>query len=333
MKKILISIFVFFLIGFVFFFFLASQPTLSKSAYYQVTSYQSKPIANPPDTLTIMTYNLGYLSGMTNNLSVDREYEFYDSNMDAAVRLLAKLKPDIIGLQEVDFESARSFEQNQLDSLALRNNFGYSYRSVNWDKRYVPFPYWPIGEQFGKIVSGQSILSQFPISNDTTIRLIQPVNATFIYNRFYIDRLIQICDVKIGPVTMKVINLHLEAFDEETREMQAHVVKEVYERYCDKMAVLLIGDFNSRPVSETVFNEAMQVIMQAKNIASAIPDSVYSRSPESYYTFSSGEPYQMIDYILYNKNYIEMLESRVVNEAGEISDHLPVIAKFIFRAE
>lgn len=333
MKRIFISLFLLIFIVFTAFFFFGSSRNLSGADYNKITRFDQKGVLILPDTLKVMTYNLGYLSGMTNNRPMDRDYSLFEDNLEEAVQLIREEKPHIIGFQEIDFSSDRSFEQNQADSIALKADFSQAYKSINWDKRYVPFPFWPVQNQFGKVISGQAILSVFPITNEETIRLIQPVNASFVYRSFYLDRLIQVCDIQVGEQLIRVMNLHLEAFDEETREEQAVVVKELFEKFSDKMPVLMIGDFNSRSIHEQEINGAMKVIMQARNIAASVDDSSYLADRRQYYTFDSQAPFQMIDYILYNPNFISKVETEVLQKAGEISDHLPLTMKFVLRPE
>jgi hypothetical protein len=70
--------------------------------------------------------------------------------------------------------------------------------AINWDKRYVPFPYWPITQQFGRTLSGQSILSRFPIQNHERHVLDRVAGNNWIYNAFYLDRLAQVAEIVVG---------------------------------------------------------------------------------------------------------------------------------------
>lgn len=316
-------------VAFVVFYFWASSGIIVGKEYQRILSFEEP--SPSKDTLTIMTYNLGYLSGMKNNLAVEMPEELFDENLEKARELFHKYKPDIIGFQEIDFASSRSWNRNQLDSLSA--GYHQAYRSVNWDKRYVPFPYWPLKYHFGEMLSGQAILSKYPLSNEETIVLQKPGNAPFYYNKFYLDRLVQIADVQVGDRVVKVMNLHLEAFDAETRESQAVIVKEVYESYADDMPVILMGDFNSEPEWATPEDRALEIISKAKNLESAIPAPGAATDYSSVYTFSTGKPEIAIDHIFYNPKYIALVEWEVLQEAGEISDHFPVLMKFTFTSE
>ncbi len=298
----------------------------------QVKTFNKTP-AEPKDTLKVMTYNIGYLSGMKNNLPVEMPEELFNENLVALIEFLEIQDPDIIGFQEIDFGGRRSHYQNQLDSIAKKLGYHMAYSSINWDKNYVPFPYWPPKYHFGKMLSGQAILSKYPISNVETVILDKPINAPFYYNKFYLDRLIQIVDITIGDEVIKVMNLHLEAFDAETREQQAFVAKYHFEKYAEEMPVLLVGDFNSQPYWEENADMAMKTILSYENLVSNITKVEYASDKNSHYTFSSGDPYQMIDYVLYNPEHVQKIAGEVVQLTSEISDHFPVMMTFTFKPQ
>jgi endonuclease/exonuclease/phosphatase family metal-dependent hydrolase len=316
---------------FLLFYFWASGSHTSREYYSSIESYDhSKPY--PGDTFSIITYNIGYLSGMTNNLAVEPEESLYRTNLDSIVSFLSNERADFVAFQEIDFGSSRSFQYNQLDSIAAGCDYSYGAVSVNWDKRYVPFPYWPPSVHFGKMLSGQAILSKFPFVSNKRVVLQKPESAPFYYNAFYLDRLLQIVQVDIGRPLI-IMNVHLEAFDTQTRQNQAETVKNYFEEYSKSYPVILLGDFNARPpfASSHVFDEnTIETIMDVKSAAMAIPDSIYLKNERDYFTYSSGEPVEKIGYIFYTSDKIKPVEGGVLGGAGEISDHLPVKMKFIF---
>ena len=301
-------------------------------------TFQSKVIFNEPvntsqyqegDTLSAMTYNIGYLSGMTNNTSAKREKEFFDLNLNAAIELIKELNPDILGLQEIDFDANRSFHIHQGNQLGEQAGFIQGFHSVNWNKKYVPFPYDSFEQHFGSMLSGQSLLSKHPLNNSTYFTMERPVNAPFYYNAFYLDRLIQVSELEIGGRIILVMNLHLEAFDKETRMLHAKSVQQEYLKYYKEFPVLILGDFNSR--TEYLDKDAMHFIMQSPDIRSAIDRTQYETDSTHCYSYSSAHPEYMIDYILYNHTKIEKVSANVIQYAGQISDHFPVVFDFILK--
>jgi len=330
MKKILLTLLALLVLSIVTFYFWGSSNFYDHDKYDQIVNYNNE-LKSSSDTLSILTYNIGYLSGMTNNLAVDRKRSLFTDNFDRSVRILDSANYDFIGLQEVDFNSSRSYNINQFDSLGKYLYFHQGAYAVNWDKSYVPFPYLPILNHFGKMLSGQGILSKMKILSNKFITLRKPISAPFYYNAFYLDRLLQITKVQVGSDTLIIMNVHLEAFDKETRELQAKKVYNIYKSYSSDYPTLLVGDFNSRPpfASDIVEEEiTIGLFLIDPNIGEAIEKDRYLESEAKYFTFNTDKPYERLDYIFYNKNKISKIDSDVLSVAGDISDHLPVWMTF-----
>ncbi|MFT7030333.1 MAG: endonuclease/exonuclease/phosphatase family metal-dependent hydrolase [Marinoscillum sp.] len=310
------------------FYYYAASENSQFSEPYSLQSNSSLKDYSTGDTLTIVTYNIGYLSGMTNNLPMERSRSLFENNGKNAASLLNRIDPDIICYQEIDFQSKRSFSVNQFEQLTTALKHTSTYSSINWNKNYVPFPYWPLSAHFGGIVSGQAASSKFTFAQGQTIVFDKPDFAPFYYKDFYLDRLLQIVDVKIGSDTLKVLNVHLEAFDKSTRVSQSIKLKIIADSIANLYPTLLVGDFNSKPgyVDTT---DGMAYLMQSEKLESAISREQYDRDTLSSFTFNTEDPYQMIDYVLYGNDFVKVIEARVLREAGEISDHYPVLVKFV----
>ncbi|UCE94602.1 MAG: endonuclease/exonuclease/phosphatase family protein, partial [Flavobacteriaceae bacterium] len=226
------------------FYLWASSPNLSSLNYSETGTYDYTG-TQPNDSIhSIITYNIGYLSGMTNNLPVEKPKSLFDQNLNKVIYELKKTDADIVCLQEIDFDSKRSFHVDQQQELA-KLGYGYFGKNINWDKKYVPFPYYPFSMHFGKILSGQSVLSKYPILEQERIELKRNPNNPFYYDSFYLDRLAQLTKVNIKGRTVVLINVHLEAFDPSTRKAQFQHVKNLYIKYANQFPTLLLGDFNS----------------------------------------------------------------------------------------
>jgi len=294
--------------------------------------------SSPGDTLKIMTYNIGYLSGMTNNLPLERTYSLFENNLYRVIDVINHLNPDFIGFQEIDISSSRSYNVNQPDSIAKHCGYSYADISINWDKRYVAFPYWPPSAHFGKMLSAQAILSRYPIKSSERIAFDKPQNNPFFYNAFYIDRLAEIAVIKTGGgKELVIINVHLEAFDRDTRIKQAGCLLSIYRKFAGDYPVLLIGDFNAVPGDE---EPTINYFLQEPNVGEAMLDkyldtvhrvSTRNIRDSSTYTSTSENPAIKIDYIFYNKDRLRLINAFVVREAKTSSDHLPVMAKFEIR--
>jgi endonuclease/exonuclease/phosphatase family metal-dependent hydrolase len=314
------------LIAVVIFYFWASAGGYSQEKYAEIITDEVESDRQSDDILTVVTYNIGYLSGLTNNTTEPRKLAFFESNLKIAIEALKPLDPDLIGLQEIDLASQRSFRVNQVEALAKALGIEERAIAVNWDKNYVPFPYLPFSAHFGRILSGQAILSRYPIQEHDRIVLEKVAENPFYYNAFYIDRLAQVARVKIQEETVIVINVHLEAFNENTRRKQTQFIQQLLAKYNQQYPILLIGDFNSPPPTSEHPDPTISLLLDLPEMKSAVSrDRLLSEEAK---TFPSNAAIAKIDYIFYSRDRLELLEWRVITEAKQASDHLPVMAKF-----
>jgi len=322
MKRIIKFLFRFLfllIIAFGIFFFWASSSTLKESEYVSLTKVDVQHQPKNDSIFSIVTYNMGYLSGMTNNRPVAKPKSLFDKNLQKVLTETKKIHPDIIAFQEIDYDANRSYNINQEAQLG---NLGYTYRakSINWDEHYVPFPYWPISMHFGKVVSGQSIISKFPLKEQQRIVLQRVEEAPFYRNAFYLERLAQIVKVVLNDKEIMVINVHLEAFDKATRVKQFDEVVKLFNQYKEQYPTILLGDFNSEATDKTAVIQKMFAMKDVGNAAFNV-DKIGN-------TFDSKSPYKRIDYIFYTKNSIDYVSGKVLNEFEQTSDHLPVFMEF-----
>ena len=307
---------------FIGFFLWASSPNLSSGEYAEVYVMQKEHSAKVKDTYSVLTYNIGYLSGMTNNRAVEKPKELFDNNLNRVIEQIEILKPDLIAFQEIDYDAKRSYHVNQEQRLA-EEGYNFIARSVNWDKKYLPFPYYPPSLHFGEIISGQSILSKYPIEEQVRIVLQRNEKNPFYYDSFYLDRLAQVVKLDLGTHQLVLINVHLEAFDQETRKEQMQVVKKLYLRYSANYPTILLGDFNS---DIRYPDPAIRSLLEIPEIGNSAVSS--DGMPN---TFPSRNPTERLDYIFYSTTFIEEISSQVPQAFGEASDHLPVLLEFKFK--
>ena len=322
--KILLKFLLGFILLFIVFYFWAS------SSNFKVDEYSKILVNNYPEkkqndsVFSIITYNIGYLSGMTNNLPVKKGKVFFDENLERVLAKFKKLDPDFIAFQEIDFASKRSYDVNQQNEIA---KLGYNFvgQAVNWDKRYLPFPEFPIRMQYGRILSGQSILSKFEITHQDRLELKRNATNPFYYDAFYLDRLAQIVKIKLpGPnrenQTLVIINVHTEAFHQETRTEQIKNILQIFLSYSILHPTILLGDFNS---DINYDNAGINLLLDLPKTGCAAFNRYSSQN-----TFVSVKPTERLDYIFYNSNLIEYIDGEVLSGFGQASDHLPLLMKF-----
>jgi len=326
MKKIFKFLFIalvgvfFILVGF---YFWASSPNLALNKYNElgISDYQSE-VSND-SVHSIITYNIGYLSGMTNNLAVEKPRSLFEQNLNKVIYELKKTDADILAFQEIDYDSKRSYHVNHQNEIA-KLGYHFTGQNINWDKKYLPFPYFPFSMHFGKVISGQSVLSKYTILGQERIALQRDQSNPFYYDSFYLDRLAQIVKIKIQDKILVLINVHLEAYNSETRAQQMQKVKDLYLKYYLDFPTILLGDFNS---DINVPDASIKLLLKLPNTGCA---ALESSKPQN--TFNSQSPTERLDYILYNKDYIEEVNAKVLDRFQQASDHLPLLMKFKFKA-
>ncbi len=311
------------------FYFWASSSGYPRDKYAEIVDYPGSASTNK-DEFTVITYNIGYLSGLTNNKAVDRKKKLFDDNLKTVIDALKPLNADIIGFQEIDLASKRSFKVNQVLELAEKLSFNQAGIAINWDKNYVPFPYFSFNTHFARVLSGQAVLSQYPITNNKRLVLDKVESKPFFYNALYLDRVAQVSEIKVENRSVILINVHLEAFDAPTRRKQTEYIQKLLSEYVEKYPVLLIGDFNSTvpPIPENP-EPTVDILLKTASIKSAFPPEALNNPQIA--TFPSDKPKYKLDYIFYTPKNIELIEWRIVDEVEQASDHLPVMMKFRFK--
>lgn len=320
-------------------FFWASTGRLSADEHVQTSRYSAEADPLSSDTLTVTTYNIGYLSGMTNNEPVERPDSLLSANLEQAITLLQNTESDVIGFQEIDFGSARSGYVQQLDTIASRLDYAIGAQAVNWDERYLPFPYgWP-SVHFGRTVSGQALLSRFHIQDHGRALLPRPAQS-FVRDAFYLDRLAQVGLIDLGGTRVAVMNLHLEAFDADTRQKQALEVNALYHHLVQVgLPVVVLGDVNSvlpvgRPhlppdqQQSSADDETMALLLKGTNLRPLYNDSSYAVDPQPA-TFPADAPNRKIDHIFYPPDLLTPVDREIrCGTPSPPSDHCAVTGTF-----
>lgn len=280
----------------------------------EITAYPNTQTVPPKSSLRLITYNLGYAYAEKNNLGLLLTGDDVRKNLDTAVAKFRELQPDVICLQEIDFDARRTDHIDELDYLATHLGFSYAAYALNWNHRYLPWPYWPPSLQFGQIVSGQAILSRYPLTNQRLTVLDKPPNP-FWYNWFYLDRLAERVDMHVGERTIALWNLHLEAFDKPTRLKQAAFVgKMVHDE--PNANKIVCGDLNDPEASDP---------HPEQNASSTIAAAATLQADEEFagkFTFPAWQPVEKLDHVLFSKQFtFEHSQTVPINT----SDHMPVM--------
>ncbi len=302
--------------------------------------------ADSVSTLRVMTWNIGYGYGVGSMGAgyATKSKEEIDRAITAMGELIRRDSIDIVLIQEIDFDSKRSGGTDQLRLLAEVSGLPYTARAVSWDANYVPFPYWPPRDHFGRVLSGAAVLSRFPIIENTAERLPKPDSNPWFYNMFYLFRMFQTVGVEIGDRTYFIANHHLESFDKHNRMEQALLARRRLAELAQRGDVLLFGgDLNSvpetaekrsgfidSPEDNYEADSTLAVFRGIPGFRELITAEEYASNPSPWDTYPANAPTRRVDFLFINSRF-EVVGAKVVTEAGTLSDHLPVMAEVRIR--
>jgi endonuclease/exonuclease/phosphatase family metal-dependent hydrolase len=247
-----------------------------------------------------------------------------EENLTTIGKALKPLQPDIVFLQEVDFASHRSFEINQLEVLGKALDLPYGAYAVTWNKNYIAWPYWPFSRHFGKMVSGQAVLSRYPLSDQKIEMFPRPDDNPFWYNWFYLDRLIESLVVHVGETPIQLLNVHLEAFSEKNKGRQINGVARFIQGLPPNPKILA-GDFNLVWVGQGDPEEDMSVHHALLENLMKETGMRMAGGEHPQFTFPSWQPKKKIDYIFFSPDLSLEDDGTLVQVPA--SDHLPIWAR------
>lgn len=289
------------------------------------------------DTLRLLTFNMAYAYGIgSDGVGYQKKpKEVIYERLKSMALMLNDFKVDIALIQEIDFDADRSGNKHQAAFLAELTTLKNYVTTVGWDANYVPFPYFPIENHFGKIRSGGAILSRFPIKLKKSILLQKPEANPWWYNLFYLSRFVHIVEVNLGFRSVSLANMHLEAFDISNRENQAELIVELLKSESQLLA--FGGDMNSLPPYAKQFhdfddvygddyrNDNTQTIIRSG--LSTFVEPLSSQDSLGLFTFPALKPNRQLDY-LFIRDSVQVLSYEVL-PVGDLSDHLPVLLTFV----
>ena len=295
-----------------------------------------------PETLKVLTFNVAYGRGPKDDKGDLRSESEVRGFLDTLAAVIKDSGADIAALQEVDFNADRTHRIDQASMLSHKSGLQHIACVTTWRNNYVPYPYWPPSQHYARMHSGQCVLSRFPLENNLRTVLPQPAANPFVYNWFYLHRALQRVDVRVSEQrTVRVFNVHLEAYDTPNKMDQARLLVEQVGSEGQPLT-LVLGDFNCVPPEATIrraFADEPETDMsldQTIAIARTMPGMVdvleqKKIAERELWTFPAEMPNRRLDYLFVSADSFEVREARVAREAGPISDHLPVFAELGWR--
>ncbi len=234
--------------------------------------------------LRVMSYNIHYGQGNDGR---------YDLERLAAV--IAKAKPDLVALQEVDVGVKRSGRVHQARRLAELTGLAV---------RFGPTQHFQGG------LFGNAVLSRLPILDVAIYPLpyTEPTADQATYPRGAIAVTVRAPDGQ----PFRFVSTHFQHNLPADRVAEAKAINAIFAVDGDETPTIIAGDMNALPDSEP-----MQVLLERWTNASDA-----TAAP----TAPSGNPRSRIDYILFRPaSFFRLSHAEVIDEPM-VSDHRPVFA-------
>jgi len=313
------------------------------------------PTLVPGQALKVMTWNVQYLAGKRyvfwNDLAQGNDeaptLEDMAFSLDEVTRVIRDEQPDVVLLQELDDGAKASDYQDQLKLLQERvaDLYPCSASAFDWKAEFVPDAH-----VFGSVGRQLATLSRYRIEHAERLQL--PVaSANFISRQFQPKDALLATKLPLsdgGQLT--VFNTHLERARQPDSTLQAQVsaVAKVLDKYESQGLPWLIGgDFNLLPLGQYRRLPAEQRAPYSADSELHLLWDKYPMIPTNneaggidrsrwltHYPNDPGlnGPDRTVDYLFYSPK-IKRVEAMVrQDDTLRISDHLPVIARFLLPA-
>lgn len=289
-----------------------------------------------PESLVVVSWNIAWAFGDGSEMRpgiAEKSEAAMEAALSSIAATLRGLAPDLVLLQEVDLGAHRSYGVNQAAWLAERVGLPYRVEGLSWDVRWLPFL--PL-RHAGRLRSGGAILSRFPLESAEIELLPKPQSYSWVYRRFYLYRYILRAELRLGAAALPVYTVHLEAFDPVNRGAQAEHLAEVLAAAPDPQ-LILAGDLNSIPPEAPLDHaypdephtdhrgeRVISRLREVPGLQPAFPPSLLRERPDAHLSFPAHAPSRLLDHAFVGHAW-EVVDARVVREAGTPSDHLPIV--------
>ncbi len=294
-----------------------------------------------PGKLSVLTWNISYAYGFGSSGKgyVARTLQDLNSRLQRIGEIIRDSKADIVLLQEIDFNSHRSRNVDQMKELSRITGLRYAAPAVSWKAGYVPFPLWPLKYHFGAVRSGGAVLSRYPIAGNRTTLYPKPAKNPWWYNLFYLFRYSQQVWIQRDNREYQVINNHLETYDKERRMQQARNISRMVAKFNpDERIIIIGGDMNTVPsgarmqygfpdgtVDDFRQDATLAILNGISGFKEVVAEDTYRSNEAAFFTFPAHAPNRRLDYLFVPEG-IPVIQVRIIS-TGDLSDHLPVLAE------
>lgn len=296
----------------------------------------------------ILSYNIGFAAytadfGFFMDGGVEsraRSEESVLSVMGGITEIINGVAADIAVIEEVDFDSDRSWHVDEREILANSVNDGYAHTFVqNYDSPYL---FYPITCPHGASKSGIMTFSSFPITS--SVRRELPVESGFM-KLLDLDRCYSVSRLPVGEKELVIFSTHLSAYSSDgtlATEQLRILLNDMQSEYDRGNYVICAGDFNKDLIGKG--SEIFNVTNEKYTWAQPIPEGMFDgRNLTLVAPFdekllipscrNADAAYYRGQYVITPDGFIvsdnvTVTASAVIDTGFALSDHNPVIMSF-----
>ncbi|MCB1175698.1 MAG: endonuclease/exonuclease/phosphatase family protein [Leptospiraceae bacterium] len=313
-------------------------------------------------TVRVLNWNVQYMGSKNNvfwydlpiNMSAEEKAKYttvdypsqsdITSTLDEVARVIKDENPDLVMLQEVDQNSGRTHNVDQVAELQQRLGGAYPCQSeaYYWKASFVPHP--NIATSVGmKLLT----LSKYKIESATRHQL-PLIPQSWLQQQFNLKRAVLESRLPVKNGTPFVaLNTHLSAFSQGSDTMEKQIAKlnsllQGLDK--EKLNWILGGDFNLlppgisnkmvHPTAEAYYNEVSEIEPLFASYASVFTTKELQGPDRArYFSYLSNSPLveemdRTIDYIFHARSVVVKGGRVRQKDTQKISDHMPLIADF-----
>ena len=253
--------------------------------------------------------------------------------MAAIAAFISQQDPDVLFLQEVDRDSARTGRIDQLQAYLDAGDWSCWSSTPYHRSRYVPHP---SSQHLGRIDMHLAILSRFALKSGERVAL-PGLSEGWLRRQFNLRRALQWVVLPVeGADPIRLGNTHLSAFSRGDGTL-THQVAVLQAWMAEDSNWLLAGDMNLLPPGDNPARLGDSADSYADDPNPAIglePDrydvarsNLLGEMERTYVPFGAAVPDRKIDYLLASDR-LELVSHEVLREPLILSDHLPIRAVF-----
>lgn len=292
--------------------------------------------------IKVLVWNLQYAGSRKHHFFYDGGRavrvppEDVTATLDRIGEVLREADADLVLLQELDRDSARTGRVDEHDELLRRAPYPCHASAPYHRSIYVPHP---AHEHLGRVDLHLSVFSRYTIAAGQRTALPLPPDAWW-RRLFNLRRAILDLELPVaGGGTLRVLDTHLSAFTrgDGTLERQVAALDEVATRSEQAgEAWILAGDFNSLPPGDDASRLGRDAIEYTEAVSpvkrlfdrwdSVVPPDVMLADGarwNTYVPFGADAPDRVIDYLFAGRR-VTVGEARVL-PVLDVSDHLPLL--------